>query len=301
MTVYADVLLVINLFVNYILLQCSARIMKSSASRLRILLGAAIGSVYGLVIFLPKLPSFAELALRLAVTGVIVIATFGISTLRKFLRCYFTFFAVSMVFGGIMLALWLTAAPVGMVYSNGVVYFDINLTVLAVSTVVCFGIVSFVSSIIERRAPRESSAQVTVAVEGRTVTLRALIDTGNSLHEGFSGYPVAVAERKELKGVLPAAVEDYLDGKELNTDSTDFRLVFHKTVSGVGTLPAFKPNYMEIKTISGTVKTQRVYIAVTNNNLAGGEYAMLLCPELLEEDKCNETNFKKNQRAFAEI
>lgn len=284
MTVYADVLLVINLFVNYALLLCSSMIMKNSASRARVLLGAAIGAFYGLVIFLPDMPSLAELLLRLAATGLIVFGTFGFKNLRYFLRCFFTFFAVSFAFGGIMLVLWVTVAPVGMVYSNGAVYFDIDLAVLAVSTVVCFAVVSLISHFTARRAPKDSIALVKIVYGGKTVNATALVDTGNSLCEGFSGYPVALGEYSTLEKIIPSAVRDFLDGKELSP-SADFRVVMHKTVSGTGLLPVFKPDYIEIKSASHTVKTDRVYIAVTKNNLAGGEFSVILNPELLNEEK----------------
>ncbi len=284
MTVYADVLLVINLFVNYALLLCSSMIMKNPASRWRVLLGATIGAFYGLVIFLPKVPSLIELVLKIASAALIVFGTFGYKNLRYFLRCFFTFFAVSFAFGGIMLVLWVTVAPIGMVYNNGAVYFDIDLAVLAVSTVVSFAIVSLISHFSSRRAPKESVAIVKVAYKGETVSATALIDTGNSLKESFSGYPVALGQLDTLKKITPEAVKEFLNGRDI-TPSSDFRLVMHKTVSGTGVLPVFKPDYIEIKSASHTVRTDRVYIAVTQNNLAGGEYDFILNPDLLSEEK----------------
>ncbi len=293
MTVYADVLLVINLFVNYALLLCSSLIMKSSASRWRVLLGAAIGAFYGLVIFLPDLPSAAELFLRLGVSALIVFSTFGYKNLRSFLRCFFTFFAVSFAFGGIMLVLWVTVAPIGMVYNNGAVYFDIDLAVLAVSTVVSFAVVTLIAHFSARRAPREAVALVKVSYKGQTVSSTALIDTGNSLCESFSGYPVALGEYDVLEKIIPRSVSEYLHGENI-TPSPDLRLVLHKTVSGTGVLPVFKPDYIEIKSASRTVKTDRVYIAVTENNLAGGEYAFILNPQLLSEEKNYAQALKQN-------
>ena len=284
LTVYADVLLVINLFVNYALLLCSSMIMKRNHSSARMLLGSAIGAVYALVIFIPEMPKVIELIMRLAVTALIVFAAFGFTNLRCFLRCFFTFLATSLAFGGIMLVLWVTVAPVGMIYNNGAVYFDIDLVILAVSTVVSFAVVSLISYFTARRAPRNCVAAVTVGYKGQSVSARALIDTGNSLSEGFSGYPVALGEFDVLSKILPACVCDYLDGKEI-TPSSEFRVVMHKTVSGTGLLPVFRPDYIEIRTLSGVVRTDKVYIAATKNNLAGGEYEFLLNPELLSGEK----------------
>jgi stage II sporulation protein GA (sporulation sigma-E factor processing peptidase) len=284
MTVYADILLVINLFVNYALLMCSSMIMKRNSRPLRILLGASVGALYGLVIFLPALPKAAELILRLIATALIVFAAFGYKNLRYFLRSFFTFFAVSLGFGGIMLVLWVTVAPVGMVYNNGAVYFDINLVVLAVSTVVSFAVISLISHFTARTAPKESVALVSVGRGNNIVRATALIDTGNSLCEAFSGYPVALGEYGTLEKILPSAVREYLDGKEI-TPSADFRVVMHKTVSGTGVLPVFRPDFIEVRTATRTVRTDKAYIAVTKSNLSRGEYALLLNPEILNGEK----------------
>ena len=284
MTVYADVLIIINLFVNYMLLLCTSRILSFRAPRPRMFLGSAIGSVYGLIIFLPEVPVPAELIMRIGITVLIVFSVFGFTNRAKFLRCFFALFAVSIGFGGVMFLIWLIAAPHGMIYRGGAVYFDINIVTLAVLTVCCFAVISAVSFFIERRAPRESVAEVRITCDGKSAELKAIIDTGNSLRESFSGLPVAVAEKNELSGILPQIVSDYFDGK-YSEENTGIRLIIHKTVSGTGVMPAFRPDSAEIRTVKGRTVTDRLYIAVTDNNLAGGEYSMLLNPEILNGEK----------------
>lgn len=298
MTVYADVLLIINLFVNYTLLLCSARIIKKRVKKFRILLGAAVGSVYGLIILLPEIPKPLELVLRVVATALMVFCTFEYTNPQKFLRCFFTFFAVSMGFGGVMLVLWLTVAPVGMVYNNGAVYFDIDIGILAVSTIVCFAVISIISFFIERRTPKESAAIVTVEMNGETAKVNAIIDTGNSLRESFSGYPVAVVEKSEIQNILPQSIVDYYKNSNTENESTGIRLIIHKTVSGIGILPAFRPDFLEIKTVSRTITTDKVYIAVTEKNLAGGEYSMLLNPEMLNGEDNHAEALEEDKKFF---
>ena len=284
MVVYADVLLIVNLFVNYVLLLCSSMIMKKHTQRLRMLLGAAIGAFYGFVVFLPELPSLAEFALRIATTVLIVLGAFGYKNLPSFLRSFFTFFAVSFAFGGIMLVLWVTVAPIGMIYNNGAVYFDIDLAVLAISTVVSFAVVSLIAHFTARRAPKDSIALVKISYKGKEVKLTALVDTGNSLCETFSGYPVVLGEAESLEKIMPDAVRAFIDGDDVSS-SPEMRLVMHKTVSDTGVLPVFRPDYIEVKSVSHSIKTSEVYVAVTKNNLARGEYEMILNPALFEEEK----------------
>lgn len=284
MTVYADVLIVVNMFVNYMLLMCSALIMKKHTSRLRILLGASIGAFYGLVIFLPELNQIVEILLRILITALIVVGTFGFKNIPSFLRGFFTFTGVGLAFGGIMYVLWVTVAPIGMIYNNGAVYFDIDLSILAVSTVVSFAVVSAAAHFTARRAPRDSVALVKISYKGKTLNLTALIDTGNSLCETFSGYPVILGEFESLEKIVPETVREFLDGGDVSSTS-EMRLVMHQTVSGTGVLPVFRPDMLEVKSVSHSIKTNEVYIAVTKNNLSRGEYELILNPAIFDEEK----------------
>ena len=285
MTVYVDVLLTVNLFANYALLLCSSLIMRRKPPRLRMLAGAAVGSLYSLIIFLPSIPSVIELLLRAAVGAIIVLCSFGFGGIRKFLRSCFTFLAVSFAFGGIMLVLWLTVAPVGMVYRSGAVYFDINFAVLAVSTVVCFAVVSVISYFISRKAPQSAVYHITVTNGGKSVSGTALMDTGNSLTEQFSGYPVIIAEWESVRNILPQDVAEYINKGSVNSECKGLRLVAHKTVSGMGLLPAFQPESVMIGSVSRKCQTDHVYVAVTKTDLAGGEYNFLINPMIFDEEE----------------
>lgn len=298
MTVYADVLVVVNLFVNYALLLCSSLILKNRISNPRLLAGAAIGSVYGLVIFLPQIPTYFELSMRIAVSAAIVLASFGYRNLRRFLRCFFVFFAVAFAFGGIMLVLWVTVAPVGMIYNNGTVYFDIDLSVLAISTVVCFAIVSLISKLTARKAPSSSVYTLTVTNGEKMISGTALCDTGNSLVESFSGYPVIVGEYDTLLRVLPQSVIDYYGNPSECADASNLRLIVCKTVSDVGVLPSFRPQRVEVVALNRRIKTDEVYIAVTKNRLGAGEFDFIFNPKIFDGVTDHEDN-RKNKKATA--
>lgn len=301
MVVYADVLVTVNLFVNYALLLCTSLILKCKIANTRLLLGAIVGSLYGLVIFLPDLPVYIELPLRLAASGLIVLASFGYKGLRRFLRCFFTFFAVAFAFGGIMLTLWVTIAPIGMIYNNGAVYFDIDLPVLAVSTVACFTVVSLISKLTVRKAPANSIFTLSVRYNGKEVSGAALCDTGNSLTEGFSGFPVIIGEYNTLKEILPQSVADYYENPSEMSQSEKIRPVVCRTVSGVGLLPSFRPDEIDVKSINKHIKTDRAYIAVTKNHLGGGEFDFILNSEIFNgENEYEADNFDKKSATSIE-
>lgn len=287
LTVYVDVLLAVNLYVNYILLLCTSKLVHQSLNRIRILLSAVMGSAYTLIIFIDKMPVIIGLLSKIIVCTAMVLCGFGFVNLRRFLRFLFAFCAVNFSFAGILYLLWTAVAPVGMYFNNGVAYFDINLKILAFSTVICFGIVSLINYFISRKAPPNCIYSVTVFNKGNKAELTALCDTGNSLRESFSSFPVLIGEYSALKNVVPQCVADYLNGNE-NVSGSEMRLVIHNTVSSSGIMPSFRPDKIIIRSLSKNCTVKNVYIAVTDRNIGNGEYQIILNPAVLEECNKNE-------------
>lgn len=138
--VYVDVLFTLNLFVNYLLLLSGACLLREKAKRWRLLLGAALGAVYSLIIFAPELPNFLSILIKVIFCVTIVLAAYPVHGLRHFGKLTACFLAANFIFAGFMMGIWLLFRPKGMVYQNGAVYFDISVTVLIVTAIVCYGL-----------------------------------------------------------------------------------------------------------------------------------------------------------------
>ena len=63
MPVYVDVLLVLNGFIDYLMILCTMKILRLKTGRIRILAAAIISSLFSLKIFLPDLGTLGEIAL----------------------------------------------------------------------------------------------------------------------------------------------------------------------------------------------------------------------------------------------
>lgn len=296
--VYVDVLLVLNLFVNYFLLLACGRILRCEIKRWRLLLGAGIGAVYSLIIFFPNLNVVLSISLKLLVCSAMSISSFGFHSLRSFLRACGSLFGVSFVFGGLMLAIYLLFEPKGMVYCNGAVYFNISLMFVTVATTVCYIITTILSKLLRRNAPENHLYKITVTLRGKTVITSALMDTGNSLTDSFTDTPVMLLEWKSAMKILPEEWQDFFkESPNFNLtppEGSSFRLIPYKTVGADGVLPAFKPDKLEIKTVSETYITSNVYTAVIHKNLSGGEYGALLNPRLLSREKRGGLSYENN-------
>jgi len=262
--VYADVLIVLNLIVNYFLLCAACRLLDKKPKTVRIILSALLGGISSLYIFLPKLNIFLETLLKITTCIIMIAVCIGFKTLKEFLKGVVVLFAVTCGFGGIMFALWITFNPKGMVMNNSVVYFNISPLVLIVCTVVgylLFSLFSFVFGKISKFAKRCS---VTVFADDKSLRLEAIIDTGNSIEDVLSNSQIIIADSSAV---------DFLFNKE--TDYPRFRLLPCSTVSGNGVLEGFRCDSAVIIADNNKTVLQKPILVSSKTKLNNGYNAII--------------------------
>ena len=77
-TIYVDVLLGLNLFINYFLLLAVSKFLSWEGKRKRFFLAALIGALYSLTILLPELPDILSLIFKLLIAGVLIRIAFSV-------------------------------------------------------------------------------------------------------------------------------------------------------------------------------------------------------------------------------
>ena len=288
--IYIDVLVAINIFVTWLLLACSVFFSAVQAKRWRLLIASLLGGAGSLLILLPPAPWWLLVIEKLLLSALIVWAGFGFGRWRRFLRCLAAFFGVNFAFAGLMLALWLTLKPGGMLYQNGTIYFDVNLISFVIFACICYSIVRGLVLLLRRRHPGANLCQATILIPGSSITLPAFYDSGNKLTDGFTGAPVAVAEYAALQDFLPEELQAFFLGScsliDLPADhpwrSRLREIPFH-ALGREGLLPAFRCDQVAVKTKQGAQPTPGAIIAVTPDAFSDGSYSMLLQAAMLEK------------------
>lgn len=270
MVIYADVLLAVNWWVDFLLLLAVRRFLGFGARPWRLIVGALLGGVFSFSLFLPPMAVWLSLMLKLAAAGLMILTAFGWRDRRRYLKALFLLFGLSAGLSGLCSALYYFAAPRDLVVFNGVVYYAVSPWLLLGLTVVCYGILWLFEVIARRRAPREMNFTVRVRHGERSVSLRCLYDSGNHLTEPFSGRAVIVAQRAALEGLLPLpeSVEDL-------PPHGQWRVVPFDTLGGGGLLPAFIPDSVVAVTSRGECSLGDCYVAVCER-LGRGDYEGLI-------------------------
>lgn len=266
-TVYVDVLVAVNLIIDYFLLLLVTKFLHITVRRRRLLLGALVGAGGSLVILLPSLPPAIDLFVKLSLSLPVALAAFGFHGFRAFLRQVLSFFLLSFAFAGILVAVWYFLAPSGLFVKNSVVYFDVPPLLLIGLTLLSYFVLRLLQRVTGRGPLQHTVCQVRLVLAGQERSLQARVDTGSSLKEPFSGLPVVVAEKNALPPPpkIPARVIPFI------------------SVGGEGLLRAWRAESCTLVFPGGGICRAECYIAYTEQKLSGGEYQALVPPSMLED------------------
>ena len=263
MVVYADILIITNLIVDYFLLKITAGLTKQNPTLLRQLSASFFAACGALVIFLPEQNTVFRVLFRLIFGYLICLICFGFKSFRKSVSGSLVFFAVTTCFAGAMLAIWYIFNPYGMVINNSVVYFNISPVFLIAFSVIGFLLFSVLSYIFKRRNSQAESCTVTLVFEGKSADFSAVIDSGNALTDNFTQSAVIIADRKKAVHSFGEFSPDIYPKK--------YRVIPCGTVSGCTFLDGYRCESGTIKTDERSFHLNKPIMAISKTPLCDCE------------------------------
>ncbi len=271
--IYLDILLLLNFYITYFLAVSVSCLLHRKLRFRRRFFAAGVGSLTSLAIFLPSLSFFPNLLLKLAASSVIVLAAFGFGGIRDFLRNTAVFFLLNCLYAGVMLGLWLFVCPSGMMYNNGVSYFDIPLWLALAATAAAYLTVRLIRRVLDSKTALDKKYTLKIVTEKGSVSLSAAADSGNKLTDFFTGLPVIFCDLDKCRHICPEGVLQRIDQKENDLESIKgIRLIPCSTVSGGTMAVCFKPDRLIID--DGNQKKEVEALAGFTKSGLGGEEAI---------------------------
>lgn len=304
MAVYIDVLFLRELLVDGAVLLTTAWVRHMKPRPWRVLAAAAFGACYVVLMLFPHLSLLFTVAVKAAVSLMIIWLAFGFTSLQHYLRNVAAFYAVNFVAAGAILGLyyllmqgsgevWRTISFVGghmqVELKMGLFYFF-----------AAFGIGLYIYRNVltqkrERELVRTHLAEVKIKIGERTHCCTGLIDTGNQLYDPLTRTPVMVMEASLWEEDLPAAwlssIRDaQVDRLVAGLDSQPFewrdrlRLVPYRGVNrGSQFMLALKPDAVEITREGQVFETRKVLIGLDGGKLAAdGAYRAIIHPSMVQ-------------------
>ncbi len=262
MTVYADILFLVNMSLNWFSLILTSRIMKYKSPAPRMLAAAALGALAGVcaVIF----PGTLSVALiEIASSFLMCAVAFKSSSLIVYIKLCCALFASGITLGGSLTLLYSFFNRSGITFQN---QSDLS---TAVFILLSFG-VTVTALIFERvlaSGKSRHSGKLTVEIDNKKTTVPCFCDSGNFLREPISGRPAIIIGAPLLKGLL---CEDTLTSPEpfsdidFSVDRRRVRLIPASSVCGKGIMLGILPDRIILN--DGSVRELDAIIAVDKSD-----------------------------------
>ena len=268
MTVYADLLFIVNLYIDALLLSAVRRFLRLPLTGKRLLLASVARR--GVWAFRPAARAAGGCFVSADAVGIACAVRGGVCAKADDAAFKSRFFAV-FVWRGAFRAFdgcGVFSADTRHLLANGAVYFNISALTLILLTCVSYGVLYGFDRLFRKKEPDVFFAKLTITRQGKTVTLPAKIDTGLTLTEPFSGTPAIVADRCALGDILPPNF-----GMQSTENAVSMRLIPFSSLGADGVLPAFQPDAASLSGIS-----IECWVAVTDRTLSAGSFQALVAP-----------------------
>lgn len=256
-SIYIDVLITVNIFIDYFLLILTNKIIGVNIKYYRIIIGSILGGIFSLTALLPTLPFGINILIDLAIAMIIIFTTFGKCNPKTYIKRVIVFFTLSFLFGGIMIFIYLSFRPNGMGIYNDVVYFNISPILLIALTLICYYILLAIKKL-TKTVYKTDIHNIEIIINGKSYIFNAKLDTGCTVKEPFSGKSVIVAEREVFNNFVP--------------DKTKIRIIPFTSLGGNGILQGFCADTI---IIDGKVADNSVYIGICENIFKGDIKAII--------------------------
>ena len=232
MRINAEMYLLINGWMNYLCLRVTASVLRARFRRPRAAAAALLGAGYALAAYMgPRL--FRGLFILLAVDGCMAILAFG----RRWFAGALLLLPAGFLFSGLA----------GYLAKRGAAGFFI-LTASGIMTYLLLPLLKTAG--IGRIGPY----RLIVRLNGKTVSVPAMRDSGNLLRDPVTGLPVIVADEKSLARLLGYPI----DARDLSAMPPGFRLLPIRTAAGRRTLMCVCPDSTRVKCSGKAVQVDAV-------------------------------------------
>ena len=193
MKIYIDVVLFINFSFDLLILLTTSIVLKRNAKFYKLMLGAFVGSLSILFLFI-KITSFQLFLLKILISILMLLISFGYKNIKYFLKNMLFLYTVSIILGGFLYFLSITFS-----YKNtGLVFYfkglSINYIFLLISSPIILYIYIKESKMFKRI--HNNIYKVKLEIENKIYELNGFMDTGNNLVDPYFYKPIILINKK---------------------------------------------------------------------------------------------------------
>ena len=291
MTVYIDIILLENLCMNYIILFATAYIMKLKISHIRLVASSGIGAIYSIMLYMQILPIYSNLIMKIVLSIAMVYIAYMPRNIKNIVKQLIIFYLISFIFGGCAFALLYFIKPENIIMKNGVYIGTYPIKIALLGGIVGFVVTYIAFKIIKNRASKKDIIYpLEIKINEKSISMNALLDTGNMLKDPITLMPVIVVEKEMLYDFLPKEILNNLekiiggDTKEVTEKNVEymskFRIIPYNSI-GNGLMLGFKADKVKIIIDDEEKEVNNAIIGIFNESFNSNTYSALISLEIL--------------------
>ena len=262
MKVYVDLIILLNFYLDFLLLMTTSIVLKRNTSLKRIILGTFIGSISILFLFW-SISSFSLFLVKLGIAILMVILTFGYKDLKYTINNLGYFYMISVILGGFLYYLNLEFS-----YTHiGLIFINKGISVNAIFLILISPIILYIYYKQSKKFKTNYNLiyEITIGLKNKQILkLKGFLDTGNKLFDPITNKPIILVQ----KGLIQEEKEKI------------YFVPFH-SLGNNNLLKCFKPEYVEIE----QKKYKNYLIGISDKKFSMEGVECILNNKMMEELK----------------
>ena len=263
MKIYIDVLMITNMILTFVYLQCVSVLTHRKVSKVRTILCCIIGGVGSLVVIVNSdsfIISLIITIVKIALSLLIVLIAFRCGIRKKAIKYIFLYFFINIMFTGICFIIWNVTNSRLIYINNYTIYFDISLLSMIIAVICIYIIITVYEFTLRHFFSQSNRYKAIYTVGDYQIELNAVADSGNKLCDPFTGTPVVIFCCNEMFDHFNLDNEDSFiqSGFRLTPCSTiNGRSVIPITSKGRVTIADGENNWTELKCCVGITRNDK--------------------------------------------
>jgi stage II sporulation protein GA (sporulation sigma-E factor processing peptidase) len=299
LVVYADLIFLLNGYIDFLLLWLTSGIRKQRTAMWRLLLAALLGGCYSMLHLWVEFAVAYFFPVKILVSMVMVWIAYPHRHPLAYLRNLAVFYLVCFITGGAMIALHYIVMGDSQV-AGGIFFTQssngwgspVSWVVVLIGFPLVWAYTKFsLRSLHERQTFHQFLVSVKILLLDQVITCTGLIDTGNQLRDPITRVPVMMVELTQLEASIPEEMKELIlqkaweKGGELLplTWVSRMRIIPYRVAGRDGEMMvAFKPDQVEIYQKGKWHNVGKVLIGIDAGRLSSdGTYQALIHPACL--------------------
>ncbi|MEG2053904.1 MAG: sigma-E processing peptidase SpoIIGA [Oscillospiraceae bacterium] len=266
--VYLDVLLIINLILDYLILLCIKLLTGDLTSRWRLFAGAVVAAITSLIIIAPRLNIYLNFLYKILTALLIVSVSFKFFGYKMFIKKVIWFLILNLSLAGAVTLYMVYVNSKNIEVNNFVLYLDISPLTLLFCVMTVYIIIKILV-LLFGTPKKEGIYKFEIIFNGTKINTNIFWDTGFRLCDTFTQKPVLMLDVKCLNEEERKKITEYKKGHS-EKENEKLRFLFVKTVNGESVIPCTTAQKITDLSHSDGVSVNNFTVAFSENSFTNG-------------------------------